>query len=187
MAEEKSDKKGLDNVTIALMICTALFYDALQALLTLIFMGWLVSIFAYLTFYTWFKIRGMNFVSAKRAGILNGGFIIELIPIINTLPAWTLAITLLALDSKIKKVIGQIPGGQMAGGVLANKMGVARGNSGIREPASEKDQAGSPKRSGTQPLYSINGGKGKVQQHIDERGKNKLAYLEEDSNLNKAA
>jgi len=110
MQEEKTEKKGLDNTTIALMICVALFYDALQVLLTPIFMSWLASIFALLTFYTWFKIRGMNFVRPKRAGLLGGGFIIELIPIINILPAWTLTVVLLALDSKLKKVIGTIEG-----------------------------------------------------------------------------
>lgn len=107
------EKKGLNNTTIALMVSVALFFDVLQWLLAFIFMGWLVSIFALLTFYTWFKMRGMNFVRPKRAALLGGGFIIELIPIINILPAWTLAIVLLALDSKIKKIAGQIPGGNM--------------------------------------------------------------------------
>jgi|SRR3989344_9617789 len=119
--EEKTEKKGLDNTTIVFMICVALFYDALQVLLALIFMGWLVSIFALLTFYTWFKIRGLNFVRPKRAGLLGGGFIIELIPIINILPAWTLAIVLLALDSKIKKIVGNIPGGNLAANAIGGK------------------------------------------------------------------
>jgi len=99
------DKKGLDNTTIALMVSVALFYDALQVLLALVFMGWIISILALLTFYLWFKMRGLNFVRPKRAALLGGGFIIELIPLINILPAWTFAIVFLALDSKIKKIV----------------------------------------------------------------------------------
>jgi hypothetical protein len=98
------EKKGLDNMTIAFMVSVALFYDFLQIPLTPIFMGWLVSIFAGLTFYVWFKMRGVSFMSPKRAGILGGGFIIELVPLLNVLPAWALAVVLLGLDSKIKKV-----------------------------------------------------------------------------------
>lgn len=102
MAEEK---KGLDNTTIALMISVALFYDALQWLLGWIFMGWLASIFAGLTFYTWFKIRGMSFVKPKRFLTFGGSFLIELIPVVgDILPTWTASITYLALDSKLKKV-----------------------------------------------------------------------------------
>ena len=100
------DKKGLDNATIALMIGVALFFDALQWLLGWIFMGWLASIFAGLTFYVWFKIRGMSFMKPKRLGVFGGSFIVELIPVVgDILPTWTAAITYLALDSKIKKVV----------------------------------------------------------------------------------
>src|SRR3989344_7047797 len=99
MAEEK---KGLSDTTIALMIVVALFYDALQALLTFILMGWLVGIFAGLTFYVWFKMKGLNFVTPKRIGTFSGAFIIEVIPFLSALPAWTAAVVILALDSKIK-------------------------------------------------------------------------------------
>jgi len=99
------EKKGLNNTTIVLMICVALFYDVLQWLLGWIFMGWLVSIFAGLTFYTWFKIRGMSFMKPKRFLSFGGSFIVELIPGIgDILPTWTASIIYLALDSKIKKV-----------------------------------------------------------------------------------
>lgn len=140
------EKKGLNNTTIALMICVALFYDALQVLLTPIFMGWLVSIFAGLTFYVWFKMRGLNFVTPKRAGLLGGGFIIELIPILNVLPAWTLAIVLLALDSKIKKIATVVPGGEMAVGALSNKARLAQTNRNISSQADQIKQPDTLKR-----------------------------------------
>ena len=104
MSEEK---KGLDNTTIALMIIVAFFYDALQMLLAFIFLGWVVGIFAGLTFYIWFKIHGLNFMKPKRFLTFGIASIIEMFPIIplSALPAWTLAIVILALDSKIKQVL----------------------------------------------------------------------------------
>ena len=42
----------------------------------------------------------------KRLGVFGGSFIVELIPVVgDILPTWTAAITYLALDSKIKKVV----------------------------------------------------------------------------------
>ncbi|MFZ2484532.1 MAG: hypothetical protein WAX80_01120 [Minisyncoccia bacterium] len=103
--QEEEKGKGLNNTTIALMICVALFYDALQWLLGWIFMGWLVTIFAGLTFYVWFKTKGMSFMKPKRFAAFGGSFIIELIPIVgDILPTWTASVTYLALDSKIKKI-----------------------------------------------------------------------------------
>ena len=100
------NKKGLNNTTIVLMGVTALFFDALQWLLGWIFMGWLVTIFAGLTFYVWFKTKGMSFMKPKRFATFGGSFIIELIPVVgDILPTWTAAIVYLALDSKIKKVL----------------------------------------------------------------------------------
>ena len=103
MSEEK---KGLNNTTIVLMVAVALFYDVLQWFLAFIFMGWLVGIFAGLTFYVWFKIRGMSFMKPKRFAIFGTGSVIEMFPLIplSALPAWTAAIVILALDSKVKKI-----------------------------------------------------------------------------------
>lgn len=92
----------LKSHTIALMIAVALLYDALQAILNFIFLGWLVSPAAFLTFYVWFKMNGIKFATPKRSGIMGAGFIIELIPILNTLPAWTLAVVLIVLDLKTR-------------------------------------------------------------------------------------
>lgn len=99
------ENKGLNNTTIVFMVAVALFYDVLQWLLGWILMGWLASIFAGLTFYVWFKMKGMSFMKPKRFAAFGGSFIIELIPIVgDILPTWTAAIVYLALDSKIKKI-----------------------------------------------------------------------------------
>lgn len=89
------------------MISVAFFYDVLQWLLTFILMGWLVGIFAGLTFYVWFKLRGLSFMKPKRFFTFGTVSIIEMFPFLplSALPAWTAAIVILALDSKIKKVL----------------------------------------------------------------------------------
>ncbi|MEX2013876.1 MAG: hypothetical protein WD896_00795 [Parcubacteria group bacterium] len=103
----QEEKKGLNNTTIVFMICVALFFDALQLLFTFIWMGWLVGIFAGLTFYVWFKTRGLSFMKPKRFLTFGGASLLEMFPLLplSALPAWTAAIVILALDSKIKEVL----------------------------------------------------------------------------------
>lgn len=104
--QEQAKKPRLDNATIALMVGLAIFYDALQALLNLIFMGWLVTILAFLSFWLWFKIKGISFMTAKRMSIIGGGALIEAIPMLDTLPGWTGMVTLIVLDAKLKDKAG---------------------------------------------------------------------------------
>src|SRR3989338_9491758 len=97
---EENKEKGLKATTVVLMIAVALFFDALQTLLTFIFMGWLVGIFAGLTFYIWFKLRGMSFMKPKRFAAFGTSSIIEMFPFIplSALPALTVSVTYFALD-----------------------------------------------------------------------------------------
>ena len=123
---QEDNNKGLGNRTLVFMLVVAIFFDILQWLLVFIFMGWLVGIFAGLTFYVWFKMRGQSFMKPKRFLTFGGTFIIEAIPVISSLPAWTAAITILALDSKIKKIIPKPLQGVSKGKVLPFKRGVRR-------------------------------------------------------------
>jgi hypothetical protein len=99
------DKKGLSSTTVVFMIVVALFFDALQALLMLVGIGWFVPIISYPTFWLWFRFRGLNFFSLKRASVLGIGALIELIPGLNILPAFTLTVARIALKEKIKEVV----------------------------------------------------------------------------------
>lgn len=111
-SQSNSKEKGLKSSTVALMISTALFFDALQWLLAFIVMDWLAGFFAFMTFYVWFKIHGMNFMTPKRLATMGGTFIIEIAPILSILPAWTGAVVILVLDYKAKKTLaalGQSP------------------------------------------------------------------------------
>ena len=92
----------------ALMVGVAALVDGAQGLLTLLGIGIVlnipISIVAWLTFYLWFKMKGVSFGGSKlgQSGspslVRNPLFIvaaalgIELIPFVNALPAWTAAI-----------------------------------------------------------------------------------------------
>ncbi len=113
--EEKKNQKAeqrINNVTAILMIITALAYDAAQAFLDFILIGlavnWILDIWAWLTFYIWFKIKGVGFANPKRAVSLNGGFIIELIPAVNALPVWTAAVIILVITVKTEDKLASI-------------------------------------------------------------------------------
>jgi len=100
--------KKISSATGMLMVSIALFFDSFQGLIEIIpvlgqIFSSLITIFAGLTFYLWFKINGVDFVNPKRAGYLGGGFLIELIPFLNILPAWTLTVILLVSNSNRKK------------------------------------------------------------------------------------
>jgi len=101
----------------------------------------LISVWAWLTFYVWFKIRGVSFINPKRFAVLNGGALLEMIPVINTLPAWTLAVFLLIGITRAEELLAKIPGGrkiaavaQRAGGGLRRQPTVSALKSGSETP-----------------------------------------------------
>jgi len=106
---EQNKERGLKNHTIALMICTALFFDVLQFLLGFIYMGWVVGIFAGMTFWLWFRLSGVpiGFGSPKRMAGFAGASIVEMVPIplLASLPAWTALVATLALKNKLQEIV----------------------------------------------------------------------------------
>lgn len=97
-AEIKTEKRQrISNTQGMLMIIVAAIIDGIQFLLNFIpLVGWimtaLVSIFAWLTFFTWFKFNGVSFLDGKTAVLkfssIFGVSILEIFPILNDLPAW---------------------------------------------------------------------------------------------------
>jgi hypothetical protein len=100
-----------------LMLGVAIFFDIIS-LINLIpiigwVIGWFVWIFAFMTFFLWFKMNGMSFSRPKNLFSFIGGSAIELIPILNILPAWTATILYLTRAQKIiNETISQVPGGK---------------------------------------------------------------------------
>ncbi|MEK7514278.1 MAG: hypothetical protein AAB587_00425 [Patescibacteria group bacterium] len=64
--------------------------------------NFLVSVFALLGFYTYFKIRGVNFGIPRKLLGFGGGVAIEImpIPLLSALPGWTIAVALAAGKEK---------------------------------------------------------------------------------------
>lgn len=133
------------------MIAVALFYDMAQAGLDVLhlipFIGnafaimgtMIIDLWAFLTFYVWFKIHGVSFASPKRGLTMAGAVIIELIPVVNALPAWTAAVVILflttrgeeALASTLSRVEGAAgavgKGAALAGKIPGAPAGVKQG------------------------------------------------------------
>lgn len=120
------------------MVAVALLFDGLQAAanllhgiplvgnLSAIAITGLISVWAWLTFYVWFKLNGISFVSPKRALALNGGFLLEIIPVLNALPAWTAAVVIIFLSTRAEELLEKVPGGSKIAGA-ALKAGGAPG------------------------------------------------------------
>lgn len=109
------EESRIKDTTAFLMIFTALCLDGIQAMF-----GWvpfvgnifagLLSIFIFLTFFVWFKMNGITMMTPKRFGSLVGGGVIEMIPFINILPAWTLVVVYLIGTTKIQELAQKHPG-----------------------------------------------------------------------------
>lgn len=103
------------------MIATALAYDITQFLFNFIpVVGWIISgfifAFAFLTFYVWFKLYGTNFMTPKRALAMGAGVIIEMVPILNSLPGWTVAVLFLIGIEKAEKIATKVS--ETTGGLI---------------------------------------------------------------------
>ncbi|GEM_PF-1358169 len=83
----------------------------------------LVGIWAWLTFYIWFKLHGVKFTSPKRMFAFPAAFVLKLIPIIGMLPEWTGAVTLLFITTRgeeaLAKTLEQTAGVVGAAGKVA--------------------------------------------------------------------
>lgn len=106
------DNAKISKTSAMLMTMTAYFFDGLQAFLNFILIGflinWIISIYAFLTFYIWFKMKGVRFTTVKNATSFNGSFLGKLIPGLNTIPFWTLSVGLILAPIIAKDAIKTI-------------------------------------------------------------------------------
>ncbi|MEW5907754.1 MAG: hypothetical protein AB1643_01035 [Patescibacteria group bacterium] len=127
-ADEEEEKKiqktkqRISNITAILIIIVALLYDGLDALISLlqaipviggviaIFFGSILDIWAWLTFYVWFKVKGVSLSdSIARAICYNAGLLLELIPVLGALPFWTLSVIIMILIVKAEDKLAKVP------------------------------------------------------------------------------
>ena len=107
---QSSRQERISNITAVFMVVMALLFDGVQAFLEWILIGfavnWLINILAWLTFFIWFKFRDVSFMNLKRAAIFNGGFFLELIPLMAQLPLWTATIVTMIIMVKLEDKTG---------------------------------------------------------------------------------
>ena len=112
-------------LTAVLMLGTASFYDLLQVGVNLLqglnalvpglgvalvfLLGLPLTIWAWLTFYVWFKLHGVSFMQPKRFAIMSiCGFADA---IMNILPAWIAAVGLLILSTRAEELLAKVAAG----------------------------------------------------------------------------
>ena len=95
-----------------LMGGVAVGVDLVQGILTTgvigIAINSFISIFAWLMFWFWFKMHGVGFLDGKlvlKSVTMWGAGLIELVPLINNLPAWTVAIVIMLFIVKAEDAI----------------------------------------------------------------------------------
>ena len=95
-----NERHRIPVTVFATMVGVAGAIDALAAMLTPLIIGFalnsILSMLAWVLFYIWFQIQSVKFLEGglRKAIIYFGGGFLELIPIINILPIWTLTVVL---------------------------------------------------------------------------------------------
>lgn len=107
-------RQRISSIQGIFMLAVAGIIDGVQFLLNFIpFVGWiatsLISVFAWLTFFTWFKLNGVGFLSGKttvlKIASIFGVSILEIFPIINDFPAWIVYIVIMIFIVKAEDTI----------------------------------------------------------------------------------
>lgn len=119
MAAPQKQKRKIGNVTAAFMIGAAILFDALQFLVTFLHLipavgnaaavalAWFITVLATATFGVWFALVGVNYFTGKGAGkrflIVLSATVVELVPIIDAVPAITLGVVFLILQTRLEE------------------------------------------------------------------------------------
>ena len=97
-------QERIDSSTGLLMVIVALGFDFFQGIIGILpiagfILAPLISLFIWLTFWIWLKLHGVNITDkTKRIVIMWGGFLLELIPLLDILPIWTITIFITVLS-----------------------------------------------------------------------------------------
>jgi hypothetical protein len=114
------------------MVAVAALYDLLQAGVNLLqginmvlpgvgvflvyLLGIPLTIWAWLTFYVWFKVRGVSFMQPKRFAVVGICGLAD--TIVSALPAWIAAVVLLILTTRAEELLEKVPGGSKVAGAM---------------------------------------------------------------------
>ena len=102
-------QQRIGNVTAGAIIAIALIIDGVQFLLTLTVVGSIIAaamtFLAGFGFWLWFSILGVKYIGkdgSKKLLIGITSFITELVPIVDALPATTLGVVLIIIQTRIE-------------------------------------------------------------------------------------
>jgi hypothetical protein len=112
MAVPEKKRIRIGATQASMMFAIALGVDFIQGLLTTGFIGigvnTFISIFAWLMFWLWFRLNDVGFLDGKlilKSVTMWGAGLIEMVPLINNLPAWTVAIAVMLFIVKTEDEI----------------------------------------------------------------------------------
>lgn len=104
----------IGNVTLVLMLLVAVFIDGIQIFIEWtgvgLLLSWIPTILGGMIFYFWFKLKGTNFVSPKKALTYTGSLLIDIIPgsdaLLVTSFNWAVAVIILVAISRAEDISG---------------------------------------------------------------------------------
>lgn len=118
----KREKARVGNLSAGFIVGLAIIFDLIQILVSFLhvipFVGnaiavvvaWFVAVVALLIFGLWFWWLGVNYFTGKRAGLkllaVFGTFVIELVPLVDALPAITAGVVLVIIASRVEDFVG---------------------------------------------------------------------------------
>ena len=98
----------------SLMTAVAGVYDGAQFLVDLLsfgLLGWLINplidLWAFMTFFMWFSLRGASFARPSRALTMGLTSFLEMVPFFNDLPTWTAGVIIMVGQTYAEDVVGQ--------------------------------------------------------------------------------
>lgn len=95
----------------------------------------LMDVWAFLTLYVWFKLHGVSFANPKRGLTMAGTVLVEVIPALNALPAWTAAVVIIVLTTRAEELLQKIPGGEKIASAVQKAGGTpAAGGASVPKP-----------------------------------------------------
>ncbi len=124
----ESDKPKISDPIKVLMLVVAVFFDVVKFGINFIpilgqVLAILVGIFAQMTFWLWFKMKGVSYNSAKRLIPVISATLIGFVPFLDMIPDLTLEMIFVLGTLKAEEVLEKVPGGQTASNVVSISQG----------------------------------------------------------------
>lgn len=109
-------KRRIGNIQAFMMIFIAVLADFIQMITKLLhaipvvgnaaalFIGWGITLFLTIIFFSWFLVIGVNYFdkAARKIILYFGSVIIELIPLVNAIPAWTFMVVTMIMVVRLE-------------------------------------------------------------------------------------